>query len=144
MTNSAVQVAHARVPGRVRLKIASLYRSGKTGEFLHAALADVDGIEDVKVNVLTASVLVVYSDPLDIGAIVETIAGVLGLEPQTLTGAVTPPGASAGATATLTDTATQIQQGLAQIIDLSHWRRLLRGPRRPGSANSLGLRSPLN
>ncbi|MGD2057081.1 MAG: HAD-IC family P-type ATPase, partial [Gammaproteobacteria bacterium] len=133
-----IKVAHTGVPGRVRLKVAPLYRSEPCRDALESGLAKMDGIETVRANVLTASVVVVFTPGNTLDDIVTRIAALLDIE--------LPPGDmhwERGTRGNPEPAAAHeyytgvLREGLANIIDFSRWRNLLRPSRpRTGAADT--------
>ncbi|NWG87066.1 MAG: cation-transporting P-type ATPase [Hydrogenophilaceae bacterium] len=60
MSSAVIEVVHAAVPGRVRLRVPGLYRNEVALSRLEIALATENGIRIAAINVLTATLLVSY------------------------------------------------------------------------------------
>ena len=80
-----ISTVHA-VKGRVRFKVACLYRAESLGSAIESALNAHDGVSDVSVNVLTGSVLVFFNS----GNTVESIRTVIEQTVRIDTGNVEP------------------------------------------------------
>lgn len=100
--DSRLTVLHASVPGRLRVRSALLYRAGQRAARVHAALADDPRIADVRITVLTGSMVLNFDASAGVAAIIDRVRQVLdelaeqGAELQTLPpGRSAPPSASA-------------------------------------------------
>ncbi len=79
---AAIEVVHAAVPGRVRLRVAGLYRDAAAARRLEAVLAAEEGMRLASLNVLTATVVVVYDrgrDPAEVLMLVAQCIAKAGL-----------------------------------------------------------------
>jgi Heavy metal associated domain 2 len=70
------------IPGRLRIRVQGLARTGDGGEQLRAQLAELDGVRLVTVNCRAGSVTVVYDpDTVQPAVILGRIAGRPGMPP---------------------------------------------------------------
>lgn len=74
-----IRPVHTRVPGRARFKVASLYRSPGLKRHLECSLGGMAGIRFVEANVLTGSLLVLYTPHWSVEVVAQLIAVQLGV-----------------------------------------------------------------
>lgn len=82
----SIRSAHAGISGRLRFKVASLYRSPEIKDRLECDLSNRDGIFSVQANVLTGSLLVIFDREKPIGDVVRLIADCLETKRPTVAG----------------------------------------------------------
>lgn len=76
-TGSSIEVLHATVHGRLRLRIPALYRSARFRRRIEQALSSEEKIYRVRANELTGTVLVSYAGDIDAGQVLGLISGLL-------------------------------------------------------------------
>jgi Ca2+-transporting ATPase len=76
---TAVTILHARVRGRLRVRARALYRNPEAARKLDNRLSDRDGISTVRVNQLTATVLIHFEPDLNAEHVLGMLAESLGL-----------------------------------------------------------------
>ena len=89
---SLITPVHARVRGRVRLRVSGLYRSQRLKQVLEAALVDVDGVRDVQANILTGRLLVIFTPAASLADITAQIESRLGSRRPRKSGGRSEPG----------------------------------------------------
>jgi Ca2+-transporting ATPase len=72
-----VRVVHDAVPGRVRLRIAKLYRSESLKQAIESALSSHESVIAISANPLTCGVLVLFRPGLDAAGIVAAIEAIV-------------------------------------------------------------------
>lgn len=77
-------VAHATVPGRVRLVVSVLYRQPALAAQVERELGRIAGVKRARASALTATVLVVFDPSLDAGALASQLAAALGARPASI------------------------------------------------------------
>ncbi len=77
-----IRPVHTRVPGRARFKVASLYRCPGLRRHLECSLGGMPGIRFVEANVLTGSLLVLYTPHWSVEVVAQIIAEQLTASPS--------------------------------------------------------------